>query len=213
MATNQAKLDLEIVRENFILCQKVKDDIELEYYLKSLEELTRFLGLLGSALGFINSELQSEIAILKNFLSSPDVGQHFCTVKTMIEYERRKHLLNKEEYISGSRALLRLHRGLEFILACLKGLIKLGEREEASTVCHDAYMTTLANHHSNLIIAATKLATCNLPVKHELLAKVCGREENIRRAEEIMPETLELGLEIYNIIQNIYKKKKLLSLS
>ncbi|KAK9870503.1 hypothetical protein WA026_008060 [Henosepilachna vigintioctopunctata] len=195
MESNEEKLyfDLEIVRENFKLSKKVENDIDLEFYLKSFEELNRFFFLLGTIFGFVSSELEDKISILKNFLSSPDVGQHFSTVKS-------------------SRTLLRLHRGFEFIQAFLKGLIDLGEQQQTSTVCHNAYTCTLANHHSFLIRTAAKLAMYNLPVKHKLLVKVCGSEENIRKAEEILPETLEHGLEIYNIIQKIYEKNNLLSL-
>lgn len=45
-----------------------------------------------------------------------------------------------------------------------------------------------------------------------LIFQVCGNEKNIKRAEEVLPETLEIISEIYDRIQKIYKDRNLLSL-
>lgn len=66
---------------------------------------------MGSIFGFVSDELQSKVAILQSHLNSEN-STHFATVKTMIEYEKSNNLLKKSNYVSGSRTLLRLHRGL-----------------------------------------------------------------------------------------------------
>lgn len=66
---------------------------------------------MGTVFGFVSSDLRSKMDILTEFLNGEQSG-HFETVKTMIEFEKDKNLLAKKGYVSGSRTLLRLHRGL-----------------------------------------------------------------------------------------------------
>lgn len=66
---------------------------------------------MGTVFGFVSSDLKSKMEILTDFLNS-EQSSNFQTVKTMIEYERDNNLLQKKGYVSGSRTLLRLHRGL-----------------------------------------------------------------------------------------------------
>lgn len=66
---------------------------------------------MGTVFGFVSSDLKIKMDILNEFLNG-DQGSHFETVKTMINYEKENSLLTKKGYVSGSRTLLRLHRGL-----------------------------------------------------------------------------------------------------
>lgn len=66
---------------------------------------------MGTVFGFVSNDLKSKMDILSDFINGED-GENFETVKTMIEHEKRKNLLEKKGYVSGSRTLLRLHRGL-----------------------------------------------------------------------------------------------------
>lgn len=45
-------------------------------------------------------------------LKNKDTHGHFRTMKSMVAFEREQNLLNRSGYTSGSRTLLRLHRGL-----------------------------------------------------------------------------------------------------
>lgn len=67
---------------------------------------------MGTIFGFVSKDLKSKMDILAEYLSSEKTSDNFKTVKKMIEYERDCQLLHKEGYTSGSRTLLRLHRGL-----------------------------------------------------------------------------------------------------
>lgn len=70
---------------------------------------------MGTVFGFVSSDLKSKVDILENLLNDTNKGDNFLTFKSMIEYEKNNDLLDKEEYVSGSRTLLRLHRGLGII--------------------------------------------------------------------------------------------------
>lgn len=67
---------------------------------------------MGSIFGFVCSDVKSKVEILEEFRANKEVAEKFESVKQMILYERDKELLQKKDYVSGSRTLLRLHRGL-----------------------------------------------------------------------------------------------------
>lgn len=74
----------------------------------------RFFSLIGSVFGFVSSDVRSKIDILTAFRKEPDTekAEKFVTIKTMMSYEKDGDLFKDTKYVSGSRTLLRLHRGL-----------------------------------------------------------------------------------------------------
>lgn len=71
----------------------------------------RLCSLLGTIFGFVGSEIMSKMNTLRT-LTNKDTHGHFRTMKSMVAFEREQNLLHKTGYTSGSRTLLRLHRGL-----------------------------------------------------------------------------------------------------
>lgn len=67
---------------------------------------------MGSIFGFVSSDVKSKIEILEEFRENNDNSDKFESVKKMMEHERDNDLFKKKDYVSGSRTLLRLHRGL-----------------------------------------------------------------------------------------------------
>lgn len=66
---------------------------------------------MGTVFGFVANDLKSKIDILEELrLKHDDVS--FASFSSMIDYEKSNGMLNKSDYVSGSRTLLRLHRGL-----------------------------------------------------------------------------------------------------
>lgn len=66
---------------------------------------------MGSVFGFVSSDVRSKIEILEIHRQKENAEQ-FETFAKMLEYEKSSSLLDKKDYVSGSRTLLRLHRGL-----------------------------------------------------------------------------------------------------
>lgn len=73
---------------------------------------------MGTVFGFVSSDLRSKMEILNEFLSG-EQSSYFETVKVMIQYEKDNNLLSKKGYVSGSRTLLRLHRGLGILIVLI----------------------------------------------------------------------------------------------
>lgn len=66
---------------------------------------------MGTVFGFVSNDVKSKIEILQEFLTKDD-KEKFNSFGSMLQYEKSTGLLNKTDYVSGSRTLLRLHRGL-----------------------------------------------------------------------------------------------------
>lgn len=128
---------------------------------------------MGTVFGFVSSDLKSKIDILEEFLQNKEIGDQFKTVKMMIEYEKEEGLLQKKDYVSGCRTLLRLHRGLDFIRMFMRSLGEIQHTDKTSTVCQEAYEVTLAQHHSWIIRKSAKLAMYTMPTREQLLRNVC----------------------------------------
>lgn len=86
------------------------------------------------------------------------------------------------------------------------------DEETTSVACREAYDCTLAKHHSFIIKNCAKVAMYTLPTREQLLRKVCGDEEEIRRALNILPKTLESTAIVFTRIENLYTINDLHSL-
>lgn len=73
--------------------------------------LDSFFVLLGGAFSFVASDVRKKIEVLEEFRNGPQ-AEDFRTVSSMMDYEMKNKLLSVKKYVSGSRTLLRLHRGL-----------------------------------------------------------------------------------------------------
>lgn len=141
---------------------------------------------MGSIFGFVSSDVKSKIEILEEFRENNENSDKFESVKKMMDHERDNDLLNKKDYVSGSRTLLRLHRGLgewriesennenfietlchfsDFLRVFMKRLSELQGCDKTSTVCSSSYNDTLANFHPFLIRKAAGFAMYALPSK------------------------------------------------
>lgn len=128
----------------------------------------------------------------------------------MIDYERSADLLQKKDYVSGCRTLLRLHRGLDFTRDFLRRMSELKPDEKTSEACKISYQETLAPYHTFLIRKGAQLAmSMGLPTRDDLLTKVC---KDVEKSIELLPEMLKHTDEVYGRIQILYEKNDLLSL-
>lgn len=73
---------------------------------------------MGSVFGFVSSDVKSKVEILEDYRKKEN-SDKFETFKSMFNYEKSEGLLKKSDYVSGSRTLLRLHRGLsKYLIFC-----------------------------------------------------------------------------------------------
>ncbi|KAF2886212.1 hypothetical protein ILUMI_19962 [Ignelater luminosus] len=207
------KFDIKLVHDNFLTSLHEDDDVKLKEYLYSYEELNKFCNLMGVVFGFVSKDLRSKMDILYEFLNNQETLEHFQTAKKMIEYEKGNELLFKKGYTSGSRTLLRLHRGLDFIRVFLKNVGDLQDSDNTSAVCRAAYDQTLSNHHTFMVRSGARLAMHTMPTREQLLKKICGdNSEDIQHALDMLPKMLEITSSVFDRIDNLYTVNDLHSL-
>ncbi|XP_034951723.1 ceramide-1-phosphate transfer protein [Chelonus insularis] len=198
--------DLHIVHDNFDRALVEGDDVDIKAYLEAYNELYKFFQLMGTVFSFVSSDLKQKIDILNELLKE----NKYQTIKSMIDHEKENKLLEKGDYTNGSRTLLRLHRGLDFIREFLRQLGDLKDSEKTSSCCQDAYNKTLAKHHPWVIKKAAIVAMYTMPTREVLFKKVCGDE--VQRNIDILPKMLEVTADIFNRTHNLYELHGLHSL-
>ncbi|XP_024877610.1 ceramide-1-phosphate transfer protein [Temnothorax curvispinosus] len=197
--------DLRTVHDHFDQALVENDDVDLKAYLEAYNELYKFFQLMGSVFSFVSSDLKQKIDVLTDLINKNT--QNYTTIKSMIEYERENKLLEKADFVNGSRTLLRLHRGLDFIREFLQQLNDLTDIDKTVCCCQDAYNKTLAKHHSWVIRKAAIVAMYTMPTREALFKKVCG--ENVQRNIDILPKMLEVTADVFNRTDSIYKTYQL----
>ncbi|XP_055387560.1 ceramide-1-phosphate transfer protein [Condylostylus longicornis] len=193
--------DVEKVSDALEQSLKDDDDVYLDNYLEAYKEYNKFFQSLGSVFNFVSSDVITKIAVLEDFRYNDDNSELFASIKLMLDYEKSNEMFKNSRYVSGSRTLLRLHRGLEFILEFLMQLSKLSPSDKTSAVCQAAYNDTLAKHHPWVIRKAAVLAMYTLPVQQDLLNKVCT---DVEKSITNLPKMLRLTKVVYDRTHNLY---------
>lgn len=111
MTSEEVKFCILKVVDHFEKAMRGDDDVDMDEYLEGYTELNKFFALMGKVFGFVSSDVREKVHILEAFRKG-DQKDNFLTIKTMMEHERESLLLEKKGYVSGSRTLLRLHRGM-----------------------------------------------------------------------------------------------------
>lgn len=71
----------------------------------------RFLNLIGTVFSFVSSDVKSKIEVMEKHHKSEN-AIYYDSFKKMMKYEKDTYLYEKNGFVSGSRTMLRLHRGL-----------------------------------------------------------------------------------------------------
>ncbi|CAG9801500.1 unnamed protein product [Chironomus riparius] len=201
--------DISIVIDRFKKASTSEDDVLLEYYIEAFKEILKFFNAMGTIFGFVSSDIKVKIGILEEFRLNKEVCDKFLSVKSMMDYEMSAELLQKKDYVSGCRTLLRLHRGLDFTRNFLRKLAELNPDDKTSDACKVSYQDTLAPYHPFLIRKGANLAMYALPTRDVLLTKVC---KDVGSAVKALPEMLQFTDVVYDRIQALYKLNDLLAL-
>lgn len=164
---------------------------------------------MGTIFGFVSSDIKAKIGILEEFRLNKEVCDKFLSVKSMMDYEMSAELLQKKDYVSGCRTLLRLHRGLDFTRDFLRKLAELNPDDKTSDACKVSYQNTLSPYHPFLIRQGANLAMYALPTRDVLLTKVC---KDVSSSIKALPEMLQFTDIVYDRIQALYKLNDLLAL-
>lgn len=156
---------------------------------------------MGTVFKFVDADVVEKVEILREYRKS-DLGEHYKTVNSMIDYEVASKATNNKKKASGSRTLLRLHRALEFISDFLKEVKQAGEEEKLSGVCSKSYYRTLSKHHPWIIRKGVDVAVYTLPTRKQFIDKL--KITDVHEAEKLLESCADLGMKIFNVVEGIY---------
>ena len=73
-----------------------KGILDMDNYIKGYDEVYKFLCLLGTVFGWVASDVQTKLDILRGHREKGDTKDNYATVQLMIEYETKQGLINKK---------------------------------------------------------------------------------------------------------------------
>ncbi|KHJ91738.1 glycolipid transfer protein, partial [Oesophagostomum dentatum] len=137
VVSKPGKFRIEVVQKCFGASSEIQeDDVDLAYFIEAYEELNIFIGLLGKIFHFVQADVREKTTKLKDLRQK--IPAFYMSVRKMISYEHE----NKD--YPGSKALLALHRALEFICAFISALAESTNDDSVSSICRKTYEETLA---------------------------------------------------------------------
>ncbi|KAM6908897.1 ceramide-1-phosphate transfer protein-like [Xenentodon cancila] len=178
------------------------DDILLESYLQSWDQLLDFMESLGTMVSFFSQKVKEKVWLIrelslqhslepdgKRVNSGPQTPAAFGlktgayrSVRSMLEAELKAGVVNfSRRSDSGCRTLLRLHRSLLWLKLMLEGLSEGpdadGRYKTPEELSRDAYKVALAPHHPWMLRQMAELVFLALPDRQYFLQLVCVQEE------------------------------------
>ena len=157
-----------------------------------------------------------KLQVLTQYLEDPELSQHYCTLKQMIDYERKENLLKDSRKLSGTRTYLRLHRAIAFVQQFAFKLSTAQGHDRTDLLAKDAYRSTLAKHHSWLIQRGVLLALHMLPNRDDLIRRVLGSQvfdlQGVERVKQRLHEMSELTLQTFNESELVMTREKVTDL-
>ncbi|KAM4714038.1 ceramide-1-phosphate transfer protein-like [Anableps anableps] len=182
------------------------EDILLEPYLLSWDQLLNFMESLGTMVSLFSQKVREKTELiralsLKRSLESKSGGSSglqtpaafglktgvYRSVRSMVEAELKAGVVNfSYRTDSGCRTLLRLHRSLLWLKMMLQGLSEgpdsEGRFKTPGELSRDAYKVALAPHHPWMLRQAAEIVFLALPDREYFLHLVC-----VQKQEEATP--------------------------
>ncbi|XP_042199578.1 ceramide-1-phosphate transfer protein [Callorhinchus milii] len=212
MAETQ-RFSLTEVLDSFRTCLTDQGDILLEHYLNGWKGLIKFMNSLGSVFSFISKDAVGKIQIMENYRIG-EFSQQYLTLQSMVKYEMENKLVDlvqrSENWDSGCRTILRLHRVLRWLQLFLEKLQIASEDSKTSVLCTEAYNDSLACHHTWIVRKAATVAFYALPTRVAFFEAM-----NMGTTEEAVAKlgvALPFLSKVFDITEELYKQHNLLDL-
>ncbi|XP_045921466.1 ceramide-1-phosphate transfer protein [Micropterus dolomieu] len=175
------------------------DDILLEPYLQSWDQLLNFMESLGTMVSLFSQKVKEKVDLIRELSLRHSIEAHgkrplqtpasfglkngaYRSVRSMIEAELKAGVVNfSRRTDSGCRTLLRLHRSLLWLKLMLEGLAEGpdadGRFKTPGELCRDAYKVALAPHHPWVLRQAAEFVFLALPDRQYFLQLVCVKSQ------------------------------------
>ncbi|KJH42643.1 glycolipid transfer protein [Dictyocaulus viviparus] len=198
VVSEQPTFRIDVVLKNFQAASSEEhmEDVGLSHFIGAYEELNKFIGLLGKIFHFVQIDVREKTNKLQHLLESDP--KSYRSVRSMVMFE------NERRHYPGSKALLALHRALEFIVAFLTALARSTNDESVSAICRETYDVTLARFHNWVIRKAVGLAMYTLPSRGQLITSIQGSVPEENHIREILSNVVAKTQVVYSRVHTIY---------
>ncbi|XP_030287130.1 ceramide-1-phosphate transfer protein [Sparus aurata] len=181
------------------------DDVLLEPYLQSWDQLLNFMESLGTMVSFFSQKVREKVVLIRELSLKHSAEAHgkrgprdhsglqtpesfglktgaYRSVRSMVEAELKAGAVDfSRRTDSGCRTLLRLHRSLLWLKLMLEGLAEGpdadGRYKTPGELSRDAYRVALAPHHPWLLRQAAEFVFHALPDRRFFLQLVCVQSQ------------------------------------
>ncbi|KAM8898560.1 ceramide-1-phosphate transfer protein isoform 3-T3 [Spinachia spinachia] len=173
------------------------DDVMLEPYLQSWDELLNFMESLGTMVSFFSDKVKEKVILIRVLSLKRDLEAHgkrgtadksgpqseaLRSIRSMVDAELKEGVVDfSRRTESGCRTLLRLHRSLLWLKLMLEGLAEGpdsdGRYRTPGELSRAAYMVALAPHHPWVLRQAAEFLFLALPDRPFFLRLVCARSQ------------------------------------
>ncbi|XP_065806666.1 ceramide-1-phosphate transfer protein-like isoform X2 [Labrus bergylta] len=181
------------------------DDLLLEPYLQSWDQLLKFMESLGTMVSFFSQKVKEKVVLIRELSlkhSAEAHGKHglsdrsglqtpesfglqrgaYRSLQSMVKAELKEGVVDfSRRTDSGCRTLLRLHRSLLWLKLMLEGLADGpdadGRYKTPGELSRDAYEVALAPHHPWLLRQAAEFVFLALPERRYFLQLVCVQSQ------------------------------------
>ncbi|XP_033466042.1 ceramide-1-phosphate transfer protein-like isoform X2 [Epinephelus lanceolatus] len=178
------------------------DDILLEPYLQSWDQLLNFMESLGTMVSLFSQKVKEKVVLIRELSLKYSTEAHgkrgpsdssglkkgaYRSVRSMVGAELKAGLVDFTwRTDSGCRTLLRLHRSLLWLKLMLEGLTEgpdaEGRYKTPGELGREAYKVALAPHHPWMLRQAAEFVFLALPDRQYFLQLVC-----VMNQEEAVP--------------------------
>ncbi|XP_045118269.1 ceramide-1-phosphate transfer protein-like [Portunus trituberculatus] len=207
---NELVLDLKLVGDCFTPGDD--GDVPLAPYLKGFLELNKFIKMLGKLYHFVAYDVKVKTAVVQKKMAREN-GQHYVNLKSMIKYEMENSLLVQKS-TSGTKAILLLHRGMEFTCQFLREMIKEEEEPKLGEIASKIYLSTTGSYQATYLREPFSCVLKLLPTRATLRNRVAkGKEEAEEKVMRLLFDAIKSITETYDAVQKIYSENNLLDMS
>ncbi|XP_059211357.1 ceramide-1-phosphate transfer protein-like [Centropristis striata] len=214
------------------------DDVLLEPYLQSWDQLLNFMESLGTMVGFFSLKVREKVVLIRELSlkhstgadgkrgpsdqSGPQTPESFGlkhgayrSVRSMVEAELQAGAVSfSRRTDSGCRTLLRLHRSLLWLKLMLEGLAEgpdaHGQYRTPGELSRDAYQVALAPHHPWVLRQAAEFVFLALPDRRYFLQLVCVQSQ--QEAVPVLRTIIHALTLVHTQTQRILAKHDMLEL-
>ncbi|XP_026179937.1 ceramide-1-phosphate transfer protein-like [Mastacembelus armatus] len=207
-----------------------EDDVLLEPYLQSWDQLLSFMESLGTMVSLFSQKVKEKVVLIRQLSLKHSAEAHgrlgpadllglkhgaYRSVRSMVEAELKLGVVNfSHRTDSGCRTLLRLHRSLLWLKLMLEGLAEgpdaVGRYKTPGELSRNAYKVALAPHHPWLLRQAAELVFLALPDRQFFLQLVCV--QNQQEAEPILRVIIHALMLVHRRTQRILAEHDMLEL-